>query len=302
MTMPRRIEPGATYLLTRRCAERRLRLVPNAWTRQIFEYCLARAAIRHGVQLHAWCVMSNHWHAVVTDPHGVIPDFCRDVHALVARALNAELGRWDSFWSGQGTSLVRLGSAADVLDKIAYVLTNPVAAGLVRRWSQWPGSRSGVHACARPPRECWRAGRLLRPVDAVNPPSLPLEVSVPPQFVHLGAAGFVALVNEAVEEREARLVADLRSRGVRFLGAARARSVSPRSAPKSSEARRTRDPAVAARSTPERLAMLAELVAFRRCYAAALAAWRRSGHATFPRGAFKMRDNPGVAIVGTGES
>ena len=82
MTWPRRIVPGTTYLLTRRCTQRRFMLVPRGIVPKLFGYCVALAAERHGIQVHAITTMSNHYHAVVTDPHGRIPQFCRDVHNL----------------------------------------------------------------------------------------------------------------------------------------------------------------------------------------------------------------------------
>ena len=114
MTWPRRIVPGTTYLLTRGCTQRRFMLVPRGLVPKRFGYCIALAAKRHGILVHAVTVMSNHWHGLVTDPHGRIPEFCRDVHSLAARALNAHLGRWEALWSSQRLSLVELVDGPDV--------------------------------------------------------------------------------------------------------------------------------------------------------------------------------------------
>lgn len=62
MTVPRCILPGTTYLVTRRCAQRQFLLRPSAETTAIFRYVLALAVHRFGVQLHAACVLSNHFH------------------------------------------------------------------------------------------------------------------------------------------------------------------------------------------------------------------------------------------------
>lgn len=75
--------------------------------------------------LHAVCVMSNHWHGVVTDPEGRLPKFLEIFHKLVAKAQNASLGRWENLWSSDKTSAVPLVSEADVLEKMAYTLANP---------------------------------------------------------------------------------------------------------------------------------------------------------------------------------
>jgi REP element-mobilizing transposase RayT len=122
MTYPRRVVPGTTYLLTRRCMHRRFTLVPRGVVPKLFGYCVALAAERHGVEVHADTCMSNHWHAAVTDTDGNIPEFCRDVHSLSARALNAHLGRWEALWSSQRLSLVELIDAPDVWDKLVYTL------------------------------------------------------------------------------------------------------------------------------------------------------------------------------------
>jgi putative transposase len=85
-------------------------------------------------------VLSNHVHLVVTDTRGQLPRFMQYLDSLVARAVNASLGRFERFWANDGSySAVEPIDPADVVGKIAYVLANPVAAGLVRRAAQWPG-------------------------------------------------------------------------------------------------------------------------------------------------------------------
>ncbi len=86
-------------------------------TTEIFAYCLAVAAERTGVLLHAICVISNHYYAVVTAPQARLPEFLRYVHEYVAKCINASLGRWENFWATEPPSAVRLEEAEDVLDK-----------------------------------------------------------------------------------------------------------------------------------------------------------------------------------------
>ena len=68
MTLPREILPASTYLMTRSCAHQEFRLRPSEEVNRILLYCIVEAAARTGVVLHAFCVMSNHWHCVFTDP------------------------------------------------------------------------------------------------------------------------------------------------------------------------------------------------------------------------------------------
>ena len=94
MTAPRQVLQGTTYLVTRRCTQRQLLLKPSKVTNAVFGYLLAVAARRYGVEVHAYCVLSNHYHLVVTDPQARLPAFQQFLDALVARAVNAHLGRW----------------------------------------------------------------------------------------------------------------------------------------------------------------------------------------------------------------
>jgi len=73
MTLPRQNVPGTTYLVTRRCSEPRFFLWPSKVTDETFRYVLAIAARRHGIRVHAYCVLSNHFQLVVTDPDAKLP-------------------------------------------------------------------------------------------------------------------------------------------------------------------------------------------------------------------------------------
>jgi putative transposase len=139
MSAPREVLPGRTYLVTRRCTQRQFLLKPSRRTNEIVRYCLAVAASKTGVLVHAVCIMSNHWHGVVTDPLARLPEFLEHFHRLLARAQNASLGRWENLWSSDKTSVVLLVSDQDVLEKMAYTMANPTAAGLVRSPREWPG-------------------------------------------------------------------------------------------------------------------------------------------------------------------
>ena len=149
MTLPRQILPGTTYFVTRRCSEQRFFLNPSPKTNAIFAFCLAWAAKVYGIQLHAFCVMSNHWHAVLTDPYGRLPQFMEHVHKYVAKCLNLSLMRQESLWSSHGYSAVVLPTEVEVLDKMVYTLGNPVKAGLVQKARDWPGLSSAcrVYRC-----------------------------------------------------------------------------------------------------------------------------------------------------------
>lgn len=57
VTKPRCVLPEITYLLTRRCSERRFFLLPEPAVTLIFEYLLGLLSKQYGIQIHAYVVM-----------------------------------------------------------------------------------------------------------------------------------------------------------------------------------------------------------------------------------------------------
>lgn len=127
-------------MVTRRCIDRRFLLVPREDLRELFIYCLGRAAALYAVDVHGFVVMANHYHLICTDRNGDLPDFCRWLNGHVAKLINVELKRpRGQVWDGRKYSRVRLADDDAVLRELAYVITNPVAAGAVEQPAEWPG-------------------------------------------------------------------------------------------------------------------------------------------------------------------
>lgn len=285
MTAPRQILPGTTYLVTRRCAQRQFLLTPSAVTNRVFLYVLAVAARRFGVRVHAYCVMSNHFHLVVSDPEARLPAFEQYLDSLVARSLNAALGRWESFWAPSSYSAVALATPDDIVDKTAYVLANPVAAGLVRRGRDWPGlwsdlAQVGAIGVNRPEVFFRSRGRM--------PAAAALELTGPPGFESQEV--FRDRVAEALARREELARTDLEARGQRVLGRERVLGQKPLTRPTPREDRRTLNPRVAARDKWKRLEVLGRLVEFLVAYRVAWAAFRDGVRdVLFPPGTYGLR-------------
>ncbi len=297
MTVPRKIVAGATYLVTRRCAQRQLLLRPSRTTNQVFLYLLALAASRYNILVHAFCVLSNHVHLVVSDPDARLPAFHQFLDALVARALNASLGRWEAFWAPDTYSAVALSSPSDIVDKAAYVLANPVAAGLVGSGSAWPGLWSAPERIGGDAYVVKRPEHFFDP-KGVLPDEVTLHLTTPPGFD--SAEQFRSELQRALEVLEA----DARSRhhGRRgFLGVARVLAQKPTARPAPGEPRRTLSPRVAGRDKWKRIEALGRLVDFVRSYRSA---WkeRRAGdvNVVFPHGTYLLRVLHGVPCAGGG--
>ncbi|HVY30471.1 MAG TPA: transposase [Polyangiaceae bacterium] len=286
MTVAREILPGATYLVTRRCAQRQFLLKPSQRTNQLLRYCLADAARHTGVRLHAICFMSNHWHGVVTDPLARLPEFLERFHRLFARAQNASLGRWENLWSSDKPSVVRLVSDQDILEKMAYVIANPTAAGLVRAPSQWPGVIS--HSVAQ--RMVVHRPDIFFSREGDMPRTLALEVSRPPIYPQLSDAELGRHLALAVARRVEDARAAMRAAGRDFLGAKAVVRQPFDGVPQSAEPRRNPSPRIAARHTPERIHAIERMLDFVRRYREAWHAWRSGIRDTiFPAGTYALR-------------
>jgi putative transposase len=294
MTAPRQVLPGTTYLVTRRCTQRQFLLKPSTISGEVFLYLLALAARRYGVEVHAYCVLSNHYHLVVTDPLAQLPAFQQYLASLLARALNAWLGRDEDFWGPGSFSAVALVAPRDIVDKVAYTLANPVAAGLVKSARRWPGPWSSPDTVGRGELQVHRPTHFFDPRGGL-PESLPLRLTTPPGFN--SAEDFREQLATALAEREAEAVRSVSS----FLGVARVLAQQATARPRNRESRGRLSPRVAAKDTWKRIEALGRLVSFLSSYRCALSAWREGKRAAlFPPGTYQMRVMHGVACAGAG--
>ena len=292
MTAPRQVLPEATYLVTRRCFGRMFLLRPSPLVNAVFEYVLAAKAKEYGILIHAYCVLSNHWHCVLTDPVGRLPEFQRDLGSTVARALNAALGRWESFWAPGSYSAVALQTREDVQDKMTYVLANPVAAGLVRRSSEWPGLWSAPATIGSGPREVKRPRHYFRERGS-TPKSVQLELVCPEGFGPVEELR--ARLVEALTEQENRAARTLADQGRSFMGARKVLAQEPLARPAPGEPRRGLKPRVASRDKWKRIEAIGRLKTFLAEYRVAWRAFKDGARAVlFPEGTYGLRATCGV--------
>ena len=87
-------------------------------------------------------LMSNHYHIIVYDPHGRIADFTHHLNTHLARSYNVYWKRGENMFTPGALCQIQLINREDVVDKLAYTLVNPVAAGLVGTASAWGGPSS----------------------------------------------------------------------------------------------------------------------------------------------------------------
>jgi putative transposase len=295
VTAPRRVVPGTTYLVSRRCTQREFLLKPSALTNLIFKFVLAVAAARYGVLIHAVCVMSNHVHLVLTDPGANLPDFSRLLDGVVAKALNALHGRWENFWAPSSYSAVALADPADIVEKVAYTLANPALADLVERGKQWPGVWSDPRFIGEPGERLERPGHYFA-LDGSMPETAKLVFSAPPGFA--SAEAFRALVVARVKELEQQAAAERKASGVAVLGVRRVLAQRHTDRPAPGEPRRGLNPRIAAQDKWKRIELLGQLVDFLEAHREALLRYcRGERRVVFPHGTYLMRVRFGAACA-----
>jgi multisubunit Na+/H+ antiporter MnhG subunit len=218
MSLPRAIVPGRRYMITRRCSERRFFMRPGRETNNAFIYCLALAARKAGISIVCTGTMSNHYHAVVVDNHGRLPQFLEHFHKLYAKHQNALLGRWEAFWASEQTSVVELVKAEDVLAKMVYAIANPVTGHLVERVHHWPGVESLTVIDHNVPLTATKPIRFFDPENSDLPDVIDLHFRRAPGFEHLSHVEYAKLLRDKVAEAERKAAAERREKGIKLLG------------------------------------------------------------------------------------
>jgi REP element-mobilizing transposase RayT len=147
--MPRqlRIEySGAIYHVMNR-GDRREPIFHDDFDRKRFVTTLGEACVKTGWQVHAYCLMDNHFHLVVETPEANLVAGMRWFLSAYTARFNRRHKQFGHLFSGRYKSLIVDGSGSGYLRTVCdYVHLNPVRAKLLRTeqklrdfaWSSWP--------------------------------------------------------------------------------------------------------------------------------------------------------------------
>ena len=101
---------------------------------------LARHSAENAVQVHAYVLMDNHMHLLVTpQKDGGLPAMMQGVGRSYVRAFNDAQGRTGTLWEGRYRSAV-IQSERYLLACMVYIDLNPVRAGMVAQAVDHPWS------------------------------------------------------------------------------------------------------------------------------------------------------------------
>ena len=164
--MPRRARsyiPGLPYHIVQRGNNREACFIEP----ENYQYYLElwqQLSGRYGVEVHAYCLMTNHVHFLVTPTHlDSISNTMKVVGSRYAQYVNRMYGRTGTMWEGRHrSSLVQ--TDRYLLSCYRYIVLNPVRADMVKRpeeyrWSSYSSNGRGDEGWLTPHDEYQRLGK-----------------------------------------------------------------------------------------------------------------------------------------------
>ncbi len=137
------VVPGCPHHVTQR-GNRRADVFGDDNDRRRYLTMLAEYAAEYGLEVWAYCLMTNHVHFVaVPKTADALARTFRDTHQAYASWFNRKTGDSGHLWQGRFHS-----TALDdphLWAAVRYVERNPVRAGLVSRAEEWPWSSAAAH-------------------------------------------------------------------------------------------------------------------------------------------------------------
>jgi putative transposase len=130
--------------------------------RRLFLRWLGEAATAEGCAIHAYVLMTNHFHLAVTAANArAIPRMMQSLGRRYVGFVNRSLGRTGTLWEGRYKSTI-LDSESYVLACLRYIEANPLRAKIVARpedypWSSYPYTALGRADALLTPHETYHA-------------------------------------------------------------------------------------------------------------------------------------------------
>jgi len=141
MSRQLRIEyPGAYYHVTARGNEKK-EIFKSEKDREKFLSYLETAAVRYGANIHAWCLMSNHYHLLVETPSGNLSQVMQHINGAYTNYYNVKRKRFGHLLQGRYKAIL-IEADEYALELSRYIHLNPVRVGIVGeptnyRWSSF---------------------------------------------------------------------------------------------------------------------------------------------------------------------
>jgi putative transposase len=141
MSRPLRLEfAGALYHITSRGNDRKLiYLLENDF--ELFLDVLSDVCEQYNWVIHAYCLMSNHYHLLVETPDANLSKGMRQLNGVFTQSMNRKHRRSGHLFQGRYKAIV-VDKDAYLLELCRYIILNPLRANMVDSpdewlWSSW---------------------------------------------------------------------------------------------------------------------------------------------------------------------
>ncbi len=142
--LARVVVPGHPYHITH-CGNRREAIFFTDEDREVYLSILAEYAARYGLEIQAYCLMTNHVHLVALPrEERSMADAMGRAHMRYARWLNRRMGWSGRLWANRIYSTLLVG--AHLWGAVRYVEGNPLRGKMVDGAQEYPWSSCQVHA------------------------------------------------------------------------------------------------------------------------------------------------------------
>ena len=243
-SQPIRVEqPEMACLCTARFINSAIWIVNNAKLEERILGYLAKYVEKHGVILHAFVLMGNHYHMVARFPLANRSAFFKDFNARLAESVRELVPEFIG-----GPLLERrftpqvLPLDSDVENYLLYCALQPVHHGLTERFSEYPSYNSFSDATAGKSRDLEllnqakynaarrRVGAKAKIKDFTT--VYTLTYTRLPGYEHLSANEYKALMLSKIEQRRVEILKERRKEGKGFLGAKLVKKTRPGTLPR----------------------------------------------------------------------
>lgn len=136
MPRPLRVQDPGWYHVTTRGNDG-IDIYCDAVDRRLFISLLERIAGDSEWDLHAWCLMTNHFHLVVENRHANLSDGMQRLNSVYARWFNERHRRTGHLFGNRFGSKPIAGDQ-QLFNTAEYVFDNPVRARLCKSRVDWP--------------------------------------------------------------------------------------------------------------------------------------------------------------------
>jgi REP element-mobilizing transposase RayT len=149
MGRPLRVEfSGAIYHVTSR-GDRQEPIFRNDGDRHAWMRIIASVCERFQWNIHAYCLMGNHYHFVVETLNGNLARGMRQLNGQYTRRFNFRHATVGHLFQGRYKAIL-VQRQTYLLALIRYVVLNPVRAGMAVTAAEWPWSSYAITCCDAP--------------------------------------------------------------------------------------------------------------------------------------------------------